>query len=126
MDELTERRAEFVYEGARLAALGAQAPIVPAHWLEREAAFRAQFLEVIDLQCGPWRSVCPRDLHDTWTMAYIKMGWVYGEMYDKDKKTHPDMVPYSHLGKLEQDKDAVFMALCDIARKFFYKEGIHG
>ena len=38
------------------------------------------------------------------------MGWRYGEKYDADLKTHPDMVPYAELGQLEQDKDAVFIA----------------
>ena len=48
MDKLTERRAIFVYEAARLAAIASQAPIVPVPWAEREEAFRAQFLEVVE------------------------------------------------------------------------------
>lgn len=36
MTTLTERRAEFVYEGARIAAMAAQAPIIPEPWSERE------------------------------------------------------------------------------------------
>ena len=50
MDSLIERRAEFVYEGARLAAIAAQAPIIPVSWEEREEPFKKQFLEVIDRQ----------------------------------------------------------------------------
>tara|TARA_Y100000310_G_scaffold318729_1_gene373148 strand:- start:689 stop:850 length:162 start_codon:yes stop_codon:yes gene_type:complete len=49
------------------------------------------------------------------------MGWVYGEVRDVEKKTHPDMVPYAQLGQLEQDKDAVFVALCEIARQWVYE-----
>jgi len=52
--------------------------------------------------------------------AYYAMGWVYGEKYDREKKTHPDLVPYADLGQLERDKDAVFVALCEIARKWIY------
>lgn len=54
--------------------------------------------------------------------AYFSMGWVYGEMYDKDAKTHPDLVPYAELQQQEQDKDAIFVALCEIARQWIYKE----
>jgi len=36
MSDLNERRAVFVYEAARLAAIAAQAPIVPVPWEERE------------------------------------------------------------------------------------------
>ena len=53
--------------------------------------------------------------------AYYAMGWVYGETYDRESKVHPDLVPYAQLGQLEQDKDAVFVALCEIARNYVYE-----
>ena len=123
MMTLTERRAEFVYDAARLAALAANAPIIPVSWAERESDFKSQFLNVIERQCGPLstRSTSPEELHGSWMQAYIDMGWVYGEKYDWEKKVHPDMVPYSQLGKLEQDKDSVFVALCEIARQWVYE-----
>lgn len=120
VESLTERRAKFVYEGARLAAIAANAPIVPAPWDDREEPFRAQFREVIHRQCGPNRSQSPEELHGSWMQAYYAMGWVYGEVYDREKKVHPDLVPYAKLGQLERDKDAVFVALCEIARQWVY------
>lgn len=119
MNEVTARRAEFVYDAARLAAIAAQAPIVPVPWAEREEPFRKQFLDVIEKQCGPDRSESPERLHDEWVTAYAKMGWVYGPRYIPGR-THPDMVPYGDLGQLEQDKDSVFVALCEIARLWIY------
>ena len=120
MINLTGRRAEFVYEAARIAAHDAGAPIVPAPWTEREEPFRAQFLDVIEQQMGPQRSTSPEDLHNSWMQAYYAMGWVYGDTYDREAKTHPDLVPYAQLGQLERDKDAVFVALCEIARNWIY------
>ena len=117
---LTERRAKFVYEAARLAASASGAPIIPAAWGDREEAFRTQFLEVIDRQCGEHRSGSPEELHGSWMQAYIAMGWTFGEKYDREAKTHPDLVPYAALGQLERDKDAVFVALCEIARQWIY------
>ncbi len=114
--DLTERRAEFVYDAARLAARAANAPIVPDRWVGREAAFKDQFLEVIEQQCGPERKDSPQELHEDWVKAYEKLGWKFGKEYDWYKKTHPDMVPYMELGQLERDKDDVFVALCEIAR----------
>ena len=122
MNSLTERRAEFVYNAARLAALAAQAPVVPVQWSEREEAFLFQFLEVIERQCGPQRSSSPEELHGSWMQAYYAMGWVYGEVYDRERRTHPDLVPYAQLGQLERDKDAVFVALCEIARLYILDE----
>ena len=120
MGNLNARRAEFVYEGARLAAIAAQAPIIPVRWEEREPAFREQFLAVIERQCSPARSTSPEELHGSWMQAYYTMGWTYGEVYDREKRVHPDLVPYAQLGQLERDKDAVFVALCDIAVRYIY------
>lgn len=117
---LTERRAEFVYNGARIAAMAANAPIIPVEWSERETPFREQFLEVVERQCGERRSRSPAELHGSWMQAYVDMGWVYGETYSRVAKIHPDMVPYADLGQLEKDKDAVFVALCEIAREYIY------
>lgn len=121
MNNLNERRAEFVYNGARIAAIAAEAPIIPVQWSEREDAFKAQFLEVIERQCGEQRSMSPEELHGSWMQAYLTMGWAYGETYDREKRIHPDLVPYAMLGQLERDKDAVFVALCEIARQFIYE-----
>ncbi len=118
---LAERRARFVYEGARLAAKAAEAPIIPVVWEERDHPFRDQFLEVIERQCGEHRSSSPEELHGSWMQAYVALGWTYGGEYDLLQRTHPDMVPYSALPPLEQDKDAVFMALCEIARQWIYE-----
>lgn len=120
VSNLTERRAEFVYEGARLAAKAAKAPIIPSPWYERETPFRAQFLKVIERQCGEQRSSSPEELHGSWMQAYFEMGWMYGQEYNREAKIHPDLVPYSQLGQLERDKDAVFVALCEIARQWIY------
>lgn len=114
----TEDRARFVYEAARLAAIAAHAPIVPEAWEKRERLFVDQFMEVISRQCGPQRSGDPEALHDDWVKAYEKMGWRYGPVRNPIEQTHPDMVPYWDLGQLERDKDAVFVALCEIARLY--------
>ncbi len=124
MNELINRRAEFVYNGARIAAIASNAPIVPVEWAEREEAFRTQFLAVIERQCGEQRSKSPEELHGSWMQAYYAMGWVYGETYNRENKIHPDLVPYADLEQLEKDKDAVFVALCEIARLYIYDQQV--
>lgn len=117
---LNERRSVFVYTAARDAAIGACAPIIPEPWSERDEAFRAQFMEVIQRQCSDQRSRSPEELHGSWMQAYFAMGWVYGAERSVEGKIHPDLVPYADLGQLERDKDAVFVALCEIARQWIY------
>jgi hypothetical protein len=124
MDNITERRAKFVYDGARLAAQASGAPIVPVQWDEREEPFKNQFLKIIERQCSEQRSHSPEELHGSWMQSYFSMGWVYGEEYNREKKTHPDLVSYADLEQLERDKDAVFVALCEIARQWIYDKEI--
>lgn len=119
-ERLEERRARFVYEAGRLAAIAAMAPVIPVPWDEREAPFKEQLVKVIERQCGEQRSRSPEELHGSWMQSYFAMGWVYGEKYDREKKIHPDLVPYADLGQLERDKDSVFIALCEIARQWVY------
>ena len=121
MKTLIERRAEFVYNAARLAGQASGAPIIPVSWDEREQDFKDQFLKVIERQCGDSRPYSPEELHGSWMQSYLTMGWTYGEKYDREKRTHPDLVPYAELGQLERDKDAVFVALCEIARQWIYE-----
>src|SRR5574343_258560 len=120
MEILNERRAKFIYNAARIAALAANAPIIPVEWGNREDAFKLQFLKVVERQMGEQRSKSPEELHSSWMQSYFSMGWKYGEKYSRENKIHPDLVPYADLGQLERDKDAVFIALCEIARQWIY------
>lgn len=120
MVTVSNRKAEFVYNAARLAAIASKAPIIPVVWDEREEEFKDQFIKVIERQCSDQRSKSPEELHGSWMQAYFLMGWKYGEKYDRENKIHPDLVPYADLGQLERDKDAVFVALCEIARQWIY------
>jgi hypothetical protein len=118
MPDLNLRRAVFVYEAARVQAEMMEAPVVPEPWDQRDEVFRNQFVDVVAMMCGPDRKSSPEELHDDWVRAYKAMGWTYGPERDPVAKTHPDMVPFMMLGTLEQSKDAVFIALCEIARKW--------
>jgi len=124
--DLNERRAIFVYEAARLQADAVDAPVVPPPWDVREPEFRGQFRDVIAMMCGPDRKTSPAELHDDWVKAYEQMGWRYGTVRDAEAKTHPDMVPFDKLDPRERDKDAVFIALCELARQWVVEYEIEG
>lgn len=115
---LAERKAIFVYEAARLQAIAVDAPVIPEPWFERDEKFRTQMIPVVSMMCGPNRKTSPEELHDDWVRTYQVMGWKYGPIRDVTAKTHPDMVPYDELEPRERDKDAVFVALCEIARQW--------
>lgn len=51
--------------------------------------------------------------HNAWMADKIKDGWVYGEVKDAEKKTHPCIVPFNQLPGFQQKKDTLFCAIVD-------------
>lgn len=47
--------------------------------------------------------------HNAWMADKIAEGWVYGEIKDMDKKTHPCIVSFEDLPEFQQKKDALFV-----------------
>lgn len=50
-----------------------------------------------------------RDLHYAWVRERYAQGWVYGEKLDREKKIHPNLVPYEALSTEQKIKDAMFL-----------------
>jgi len=57
--------------------------------------------------------VTPEDSHNNWMKDKIAEGWVYGEIKDPVKKTHPCLIPYRQLPRDQRVKDYLFKVICD-------------
>ena len=114
------RVSVWVYETCRSEAMASRRPIVPEQWIRRTIVFRRQFIATIErlMAPGALEATSPEREHQSWVQAYVDMGWKYGPVRNQAEKTHPDLLPFADLPKAEQDKDAVFLALCRIARDF--------
>lgn len=55
----------------------------------------------------------PDAQHNAWMADKIGDGWVYGEVKDAEKKTHPCLVPFDYLPEFQQKKDRLFSAIVD-------------
>lgn len=53
----------------------------------------------------------PSDQHDAWMADKIKDGWIWGEVKDAEKKTHPCIKPYELLPFRGRVKDHVFRSI---------------
>lgn len=53
----------------------------------------------------------PEQSHESWMAQKVADGWVYGEVKDAEKKTHPCMRPYAELPEGQKIKDHVFRAV---------------
>lgn len=52
-----------------------------------------------------------RQVHDRWCDEKYGTGWSYGPVKNAEAKTHPCLVPYSHLPPEQQVKDRLFRAV---------------
>lgn len=55
----------------------------------------------------------PDAQHNAWSADKIADGWVYGEVKDAEKKTHPCLVPFDYLPEFQQKKDRLFSTIVD-------------
>ena len=55
----------------------------------------------------------PDAMHNSWSAEKVADGWVYGEVKDAEKKTHPCLVPFDQLPEFQQKKDKLFSAIVD-------------
>lgn len=61
----------------------------------------------------------PAQNHENWMKMKQLQGWVYGDVKDFDKKTHPDLVPYDELPEVEQLKDTVDTTVHRLANQYW-------
>lgn len=55
----------------------------------------------------------PDAMHNNWSAEKVADDWVYGEVKDAEKKTHPCLVPFDQLPEFQQKKDKLFSAIVD-------------
>lgn len=55
----------------------------------------------------------PDAMHNNWSAEKVSQGWVYGDVKDAEKKTHPCLVPFEQLPLFQQKKDRLFSAIVD-------------
>ena len=60
----------------------------------------------------------PIEQHNAWVYAKLKLGWTYGTREDKNKKTHPCLLPYDELSVIDRFKDVVFGETVQFFRRF--------
>ena len=74
---------------------------------QRDSAIKGVKFRLENPEAGPDAQ------HNAWSADKIADGWVYGEVKDVEKKTHPCLVPFEQLPEFQQKKDRLFSAIVD-------------
>ena len=74
---------------------------------QRDSAIKGVKFRLENPEAGPDAQ------HNAWSADKIADGWVYGEVKDVEKKTHPCLVPFDQLPLFQQKKDKLFSAIVD-------------
>ena len=53
----------------------------------------------------------PEQSHESWLAEKRRSGWVYGDVKDVERKTHPCMVAYDRLPDAQRRKDHIFVCV---------------
>jgi len=53
-------------------------------------------------------STSDSERHESWMKMHVEGGWVYGDEFDPQKKTHPNLKPWDELPATTRSKAKVF------------------
>lgn len=111
-----EEIARVVHEANRaLTQILRDVPVQPS-WDDagedmRGSSIRGVRLAFQLMDTGVAPELRPLVMHQEWRKERLAQGWVFGEVKDVEKKTHPAMRPYAELPEGTRSKDIVFLAI---------------
>ena len=103
----TDHNARVCHEANRAFCHFTGDPGLPA-WDELEESYRES------TRVGVRHALAgstPEASHESWMRERVAQGWVYGPVLDRVAKVHPNLRPYGELPKVQQTKDALFLAI---------------
>ncbi len=108
-DERIAAISRTVHEAVRAWAAAHGQDSIP-HWNRAPAWMRDSTRESVEFTLD--HPEAPHSAqHDQWMAQKKRDGWVWGEVKDADRKTHPMLVAYEELPDMERRKDALFKAI---------------
>lgn len=116
-------REEFIarvrYLGWICFQMGAQLPL---HDVPRDFSISEERLNGL-MEGTKWAlehpNATPEDNHNSWMESKIRQGYVYGDTLSVENKTHPSLVPFNELPKIEQDKDVMDLLMVRLANELY-------
>lgn len=109
--EVEDRGSTFVYRLAHETNNGlrfANGDKMLAWTKDRQDSLMGVFQDLEEFQADNGRAMNAIEMHDLWRKNKAEQGYIYGEVQDDEKKTHPSLRDFHELSRIERLKD-VFM-----------------
>lgn len=72
---------------------------------QKSSALNGVKMHMLNPNAGPEAS------HENWMEEKVSSGWIYGDVKDPEKKTHPCIKPFGELSTEQKAKDYIFRAI---------------
>ncbi len=105
-DRYIELCGEAAHEACRAFGMSISQIIPP--WRDAPYEMRKSVIEGVK---GVLAGDTPEESHERWVLGKLEDGWVYGEVKDAEKKTHPCIVSYDQLPARDRAKDHIFFTV---------------
>jgi hypothetical protein len=90
-----------------------------AYWEEAPQWQRDSAVHGVDFHLNN-PDATPSLSHEVWMKEKVDLGWVYGEVKDAEKKTHPCILPYDELPLQQRTKDYLFKQVVDSLKMYIH------
>jgi len=109
--------ARICHEANRALQVALNDPAIPVcrKWEWEDEQIRLSTINGVVFHLGT--DATPRESHENWMRQKLHDGWVYGEVKDPDRKTHPCLVPYDELSPQDRIKDELFSSIVKVFKE---------
>lgn len=102
---------------AEIRVMLGEAPIASSNFTEEDKQRRILAMK----ECAA-RSTSDEERHDAWIKMHVDSGWVYGEEFNSEKKTHPNLKPWNELPATVRSKARIFDIVSKAGAKIAMEE----
>lgn len=116
---LVDIAQECHYKNNELMVMNGEEPNPPWDTLDRHTKFMT-FKSVLKALENP--NLTAKDMHDEWMKNKISDGWTFGDVKDKEQKTHPLIIDFDLMNDIDKMKDQSFINICNKYREIYDSE----
>ena len=112
-----EKIAHICYDANKALAEATDDPLTFMNWEDLSQPTINEWISGVQYYLDNG-DVDPEKYHTAWMRQMQRESWVYGEEFNEEKKTHPNIVPYGVLNSREKIKPMLFRSIVKSMSQF--------